>query len=587
MDSPNINYIWSDILIEELVRNGITRFVISSGSRNSPLVIAAAKNPKCETIVHTDERGAAFYALGYAKSSGKPPVLIATSGTANANYYPAVIEASQSALPMILLTADRPIELRDTGAPQTMNQVALYGKYVRWSFDFPAPSMEIEPQFVLTTVDQAVYRSLRAPSGPVHLNCQFREPLAPLATEDNLSDYTTSLAQWQSDDKPHTKYLTPTVRTTKGEIDEIAAKISSSKNGLMVAGPMHAFSQKDHILAVAEKLGIPLLADVGSGLRFDKQASNNILTHYDYILRTPEFLDKFKPDLVIHLGGLPVSNMLNTFLKNSNPKYIYVNDTPFRQDSFHQVNLRVEMDPNTFCKMLIEKEIKANSQLLQLVKNADLIAQQALEKIYEENKTQNELAVARYVIQNLPENHNLFVGNSMPIRDADGTGLKRDVSIHVGVNRSVNGIDGIIASAVGFAAGNKKSTTLLLGDLSMLHDLNSLLLVRNSKTPIFLVVLNNNGSAIFSYLPIAQDNDYFEEFFATPNNITFEHAARQFDLDYFHPTSIAEFEQAFLKSIISDKSTIIEVQTDREASFQNHKKTWEQVSASIIASIHG
>ena len=586
MNPPNINYVWSEILIEELVRNGVCRFIISPGSRNSPLVIAAAKNPKSQTIIHTDERGAAFYALGYAKAIGKPAVLIATSGTANANYYPAVIEASRASVPMILLTSDRPVELRDTDAPQTMNQVNLYGQFVRWSFDLPAPSTEIEPQFVLTTVDQAVYRSIRSPSGPVQLNCQFREPLDPRATWNDFSIYLQPIKNWETAEKPFTEYCIPILGMEDKTINESIARITNSQKSLIIAGPMHGFTNNENITKAAEMLGMPLMADVSSGLRFGGKGSANVMVHYDSVLRTPEFIEQNKPDLVLQLGGLPVSKPLSTYLEQFKPETIYVNDSPFRQDPFHQVSHRIEMNPHDFCKTLIEKGVTASSQLLQSFGKAEQVAEATLNEIFSEENTLSELVVARMIVKNLPENHNLFAANSMPIRDLDASGLKRDAKLNFGVNRGVNGIDGTIATAVGFAAGNGRPTTVVLGDLAMLHDLNSLLLVRNTEIQMTIVVINNNGGGIFSFLPIVQSTETFEEFFATPNDITFEHTAAQFDLNYCKPTSIIECKEMLLQATSGEESVIIEIQTDRQENVRQHQSVWAQISSAIRTSLH-
>ncbi len=587
MNPANINYLWSEILVEELVRNGVRRFVISPGSRNSPLVLAAANHAEAETTVHTDERGAAFYAQGYAKSGGKAAALIATSGTAVANFYPAVCEASQSAIPMILLTADRPVELRDTGAPQTMKQANIYGDYVRWSLDLPCPTTEIKPQFVLTTVDQAVHRATRSPAGPVQLNCQFREPLAPQGSGEDFTNYMRPLDQWEKSDRPFTEYSVPKLRINPEELEEIIDKIAHSKRGLIVGGPMPAFAKRENIRQIAARLKMPVLADVASGLRFGRGVAENVMAHYDYVLREEAFCENNLPDLVLHFGGMPTSTPLNRYLKKSSPEYIYVNNTPFRQDPLHQVTRRLEMEPDEFCKLLADRNVDSASDLLPDFQKAERIAAETLGSLLSAEQGCSELGIARSIINNLPENHNLYLANSMPIRDADASGLKRDAAMQVGFNRGVNGIDGTLASAAGFAAGNGRPTTALLGDLALLHDLNSLLLVRNSGFPITVVVLNNNGGGIFSFLPIAEKNPHFEEFFGTPQNVTFEHAAAQFGLDYHKPHSMAEFEAVYREAVSVHKSALIEIQTERNANREAHKRIWQRVNDAINGTLHG
>lgn len=580
MNFANINYVWSNLLIEELVRNGIEQFVISPGSRNSPLVLAAAGNRKAKTSVHFDERGAAFFALGTAKSAGKPSVLISTSGTAAANYLPAITEANLASLPLIVLTADRPIELRDSGAHQTMKQTDLYGQHVKWSFDLPAPTTEIEANFVLTTVDLAVYQSLRPPAGPVQLNCQFREPLTPEVGSEDFTNYLSPLQNWLNGKKPFTGYQHSVFSTPAQDLKDIFAELKSSQHGLVIIGPLHPYSSKENIYSFISQLNWPVFIDIASGLRFGG-CFKNVFIHYEYFLRSEKFLNKVKPDFILHLGGLPRAKVLNNFIKTSGAKYLCVQNTPFRQDPFHQIDFRIEMAPERFCEILLKQKIQMKSSLLLDIQKAERIAANKLAHFLSCAENCFELAVIRGIVETIPADDNLFLANSMPIRDADACGICRSDKIHVGVNFGVNGIDGTMASAAGFATGNQKSTTVILGDLAFLHDLNSLQLAKHSKAPIIAVVLNNNGGGIFSFLPVADYQDFFENYFGTPHNLSFEGAANFFELSYSNPQNLSEFLSTYKNALGSKQSWIIEIKNDRATNYKAHQKIWSEIIKAI------
>ena len=361
MKPPGIKYLWANLIVEEFVRNGITLFCTSPGSRNSPLVIAVADNPDASAIVHLDERASAFYALGYGKAGGTPAALISTSGTAVANYFPAIIEASHSATPMIILSADRPVELRDTGANQTIDQVKIYGSHVRWSFDLPSPTREISPKFVLTTIDQAVYRARRSPCGPVHINCQFAEPLTPGPDEGIRSEDLELIAPWKKGNMPLTTYTPTRMSLNDDELGPIMEKLTRSSRGLIVVGPLNRQDSAGAMRAAADSLKMPLFADVASGLRFGKEDKSGIITHYDLFLRDPHLSTKYQPDLILHLGGRPVSASLNSYMEKSAADYLRVNYTPFRQDPGHKVTHRIATDPVDICRNIADTRITVGS----------------------------------------------------------------------------------------------------------------------------------------------------------------------------------------------------------------------------------
>ena len=550
----NINSFWASLIIEELVRNGVELFCISPGSRSTPLTVAAARHADAECFVCHDERAAAFLALGYGKAAGRPAALICTSGTAAANYFPAIIEASMDDAPLIVLTADRPPELLDTAANQTINQSLLYGDYTRWRRTLPSPDENVTPRFVLTTVDQAVHRATAIPPGPVHLNCQFREPLAP-TTKEFVEQKDARLIRWEKGKMPLTSYKSTIPISRNEDIHHIAELINTCDNGLVILGRMKTSSQQNpEIGALLSALGWPVYADIASGFRLGPQDWPVV---DDLMLETQKGLKSVQPDIVFHLGGALLSTKLQRHLKASQLEhYILVHENPKRIDPDHIITTRLQHDVSQFCAQLCPDLIEKQKSNLSDARLAHKRVNQCLT-----SNTITESGVARVLSQHLPVEHGLFLGNSMPIRDMSEFAILDGASHAVGTNRGASGIDGIVASAVGYAYGLKKPVTALIGDVAFLHDLNSLNLMHNAPFPVTLICFNNNGGDIFSRLPIAKHKDVFESFFTTPHNLSFEHAAKMFNLPWMRPGTIAHLISVLSKTWSSKKPSIIELNT--------------------------
>jgi len=579
-----VNHLWSRLVIEELVRCGVTTFCISPGSRSAPLVIAAAENTRACTVVHTDERGAAFCAMGYAKATGLPAALMCTSGTAVANYFPAVIEASQSAVPLLILSSDRPVELRDTRSPQTINQVNIFGDYLRWHFDLPAPDTALSPSFLLTTVDQAVYRAVSGPAGPVQINCQFREPLISNQEKQSWDNYLSVLDPWQKTGRPFTTYAKSKSIPSIEDVDRIGNMIGSSKNGLLIAGQLSAGTDKEAIIRLASELGWPLLADINSGIRFACSAPEstcNVIAHYDLYLRIEKFRKKFSPDLILHMGCVPVSRSLNQYIEESHAEYIVVSNHPFRQDPMFRVTQRIETNPGLFALQLSERTQKTASGLTGIFCQAEEISRTIIRDSVLALDDISEWAVSHIIFECVAEESGTYLSNSLPVREADAFAACSDKRLAIGCNRGANGIDGTIASAIGFAAGLSRPSTLLVGDLAVLHDINSLSLIKKIEVPVTIVVLNNDGGGIFSFLPVAELTEYFEAYFATPHGLKFRNAAELFGLPYESPESLSSFKKVYQRSIDSGISSIIEVHTERDKNRVEHEMIWKKVSEKI------
>lgn len=340
--SPNINHLWADLMIEELIRNGIDTFCISPGSRSTPLTVAVARHPKAQSFIHFDERGSAFRALGIAAATHHPCVIITTSGTAAANLFPAIIEASKKKLPLIVLTADRPPELRSTGAHQTIDQVKMYGDYVRWQFDMPCPTTDIAPEFVLTTIDQAISRAMDNPNGPTHINCMYRELQELEEVKPAWKSYLKSISAWQKNSDAYTQYVVSKPQLQRADLDLIVAKIKGIKSGIIVVGKLSDTQEQKNVLKLAEKLNWPIFPDVVSGLRLGI-THKNIISYFDQILLSSKFQTKYKPDGILHLGGRITSKRWYQYMEKVAPsQYIMALSHPLRNDPLHNVTTRVQ-----------------------------------------------------------------------------------------------------------------------------------------------------------------------------------------------------------------------------------------------------
>ncbi len=564
----SINELWGYLIVEELVRNGIDYFVISPGSRSTPLTVAVARHPRAKNIICLDERGAAFHAIGYARATGKPAVLICTSGSAAANYFPAVIEAATDNVPMIILSADRPPELRQTGANQTIHQVNLYGSYPTWQFDLPCPTTEIEPKVVLTTIDLAVSRSQQSPSGVVHLNCMFREPLAPL---DAPVEIPESLMQWQKSQTPYTHYARKLTIPAALEIQSLITTIQHTSKGVLVVGQLKSVAEINAVSRLAAKLDWAVFADIQSELRLSDNLPN--LVHYfDLLLLTDRSELLTNIDTVIQLGTRIVSARWLKWLEKHPPaNYVAIVNDAERHDPSHLVSLRLESDIVAICDRLSQvlSPISVSSWVQELRSASDTIGV-SVDKFLKTTEL-TEPSLARTISQLIPREHGLWVANSMPIRDLDMHGVSDGGGLHIGANRGTSGIEGAIASATGFAMGLQTPVTAIVGDLSSLHDLNSLDLLRRNLRPVIVIIINNDGGGIFSFLPIAKSTAIFDTYFGTPHGLEFSRAAKMFGIDYYHPQDREELIHNYTQALEHRRSAIIEVTTDRAKNWQFHQ----------------
>lgn len=562
------NYVYQ--IVSALVASGVEQVVVSPGSRSTPLAYAFASTKELEMHRQVDERAAAFYALGLAKATAKPVVLLCTSGTAAANYYPAIVEAKYARVPLLVLTADRPHELREVGAPQTINQVRLYGENVKWSAEFPIP--DGAPQtlpFIERHTVRAVNIATTAPFGPVHLNIPFREPL--------IIDFKAELPK-SSYVKSYINELSP----SKQAIAELTQILEQTTNGIIILGELPLGTNTVHLWNFIREVKWPVMIESLSNLRTEVPEDCQVYTisTYDALLKNERFKRNVRPQTVIRFGAQPVSKFLMQFISQSNPEsHIIIDEDPMFRDSTHRSTHFIHALPGEWLSEIVLQQSQAEISYVQFWKMADLLAADVIEKYCD--YANDEGAMVQALLTNIEEDADIFVSSSMPIRDIDTFLLSTNRSFQVFANRGANGIDGVTSTALGFSNGRKtRKTYLLIGDLAFLHDANAFVASRYQQCDVTVVVMNNDGGGIFSYLPQSKVEAHYEDLFATPTALTFEQVAQMYEMDYEKATTKEQFTNALLaKKQTSIK--LIEVFTDREENVKQHRQLWTRINEVI------
>lgn len=555
----NINSIWSAALIEELWRLGVRHCCIAPGSRSAPLAFALAAHDDMNHHIHFDERGLGFFALGVAKATGEPVALITTSGTAVANLFPAVVEAYQSSVPLIVISADRPPELIDCGANQAIDQLGIFGTYTGARLDLPTPDLGISLRWLLSSIDQAFARSC-ARGLPLHVNCMFREPLYPhqpdsTSSQDNNA-YWSTVQKWISSTKPYTEY-----RLTEGTLlpDKRQWQSFTKGNGLIVVGRVPVGTSISAIVALSQRLGWPVLADVQSQLH----GHPAVVRHAELLLASESGRNLYQQaDRILQIGGYLTSKRLDQFIADQDWRVCWMIDpAPRRVDTGLQQDMRLVGDIGVICQELLsasESLRPCQEWLAAFHQLAGRVSQQ----LSHPRTTLDEQWLGSALAGLIPADTTLFLGNSLPIRMVQM--FSTDPLPRVYANRGASGIDGLIATAAGCAAGNQQPIVLLIGDISFLHDLNSLQLARQSKAPMVIILVNNDGGGIFHVttkgcrgeaLQVA--NDYF----VTPHGLNAHYAAALFGISYCAPESVEAFTKAFSQALAQTGCALIEVIT--------------------------
>ncbi len=540
------------VLIEELLRLGVDYFCLAPGSRVTPFTHAIAYNKACEDFIHFDERGLAFHALGYGKALGRPAPLFITSGSSLANIFPAIIEAYQSQTPMMIFSADRPYEERECRSNQTIDQVKFFHRYVRLHHDLPLFDKGTSFDFLASTIDHAYFQSLK---GPVHLNCQFREPFL---TKDSLCDLN-NYQNWKEKRLPHTVFFPKKKSLVK------TPSIDPSKRGVIICGRGVTPSEFKSILKLAKEIRWPILPDIISHGRFGFKSP--VIPYFDLILKNDPHLEI---ESVLHFKDAFTSKALLKDLKKRDlHSYQVVTDLEINIDPNLKPSEYYDTDIETFCSQLELAKDPIEESLLEswALKNNRIHGY--LDSFFQLNSSMSEPFTMRHAFE-VSKPHDLFyIGASMPIRDALAFGFAAH-PLQVYSNRGASGIDGNLSSAFGLSQALDQPITLIIGDLTLLHDLNSLAQVNDLKHAPKIIVLNNSGGGIFSFLPIAKDPKILKRYFQTEHSFNFEYAAKQFNLDYLNPRNFSDLSDCLQKE--NKTPLLIEVETCSDQNLFLHKQ---------------
>ncbi|AFY45352.1 2-succinyl-5-enolpyruvyl-6-hydroxy-3-cyclohexene-1-carboxylic-acid synthase [Nostoc sp. PCC 7107] len=552
----NVNQLWAFVLTETLKRLGLTCAVICPGSRSTPLTVAFAQQvPDIEAISILDERSAAFFALGVAKATGRPVALVCTSGTAGANFYPAVIEAKESRVPLLILTTDRPPELRDCHSGQTIDQVKLYGSYPNWQTELALPAANIEMlAYLRQTVIYAWERTQTPSKGSVHFNIPFRDPLAP------VPDGT----DFQFDSEAFFAAVTNTLPILHSQFP-IPQVWQNCDRGIIIAGVAQPQNPEDYCRAIAtlsQTLQWPVLAEGLSPLRNYADLNPHLISTYDLILRNQQLAKQLAPEMVIQVGDMPTSKELRTWLSSTQPQRWVIDPSDQNLDPLHgqTTHLRISVDE------LEITEINKNNSLSEYLQSwciAEAKVRVAVDQTMGKMEDSFEGKAAWLLSQTLPAGTPLFIANSMPVRDVEYFWQPNNLKVRTYFNRGANGIDGTLSTALGISHG-QQSSVMLTGDLALLHDTNGFLIRNKFIGHLTIVLINNNGGGIFEMLPIAKFDPPFEEFFGTPQDIDFAQLCAAYSVQHELITSWEELQRK-INPLPSKGIRVLELQTNRKA----------------------
>jgi 2-succinyl-5-enolpyruvyl-6-hydroxy-3-cyclohexene-1-carboxylate synthase len=577
VDSTNRNTALCSALVEELVRCGLEHVCVAPGSRSAPLALAFWNEPRVRAWSHVDERCAGFFALGLAQRSGRPVAVLTTSGTAGANLHPAVAEADEARVPLVVITADRPPELRGRGAGQTVDQLKLYGSMVRWFCELGVHDADDAGllHFRSTSV-RAFAAACGPPPGPVHLNVPLQEPLAPRPARDDVTAMEPLALQGRGPDRPLTRVVGPTAAPDAALVSRLAELIADNPRGLIVAGRQRNSALAEPAAALARAAGYPILAEPTSQLRAGEHDRSRVIASYDAILRTrPE---RLRPDLVLRLGDMVTSKAVREWLAiDPAPRQVVVDPEGAWNEPTSRADQILRVDPVALCRTVAaELGPSRDSGWLELwtelARTTDAVIDRFLDSLGDELF---EPRVYRELGPLLPAASTVYVASSMPIRDIETFLPTLEQPLVFLSNRGANGIDGLVSSGLGAAAVSEGRTYILIGDLGLYHDMNGLLAVNRCGVDATILVLNNRGGGIFDFLPIAEHREGYEELFATPTGLDFEKAASLYGLGFTRLASYDRFEEALTRP------GLVEVPLDRRRNVELHRELFERVAEAL------
>ncbi len=568
MQSADVTATFCATVVDEWVKRGVQHAVVAPGSRSTPMALALLNAADVAVHVFHDERSAAFAALGISSVTQLPTLLLCTSGTAAANFYPAVIEASHNEVPLLVLTADRPPELQGIGAPQTIDQQRLYGAAVRSFIDAGVPDDADVSQWRKLAA-RAWNAAVQDRPGPVHVNVAFREPLV-----GSIGDLPR-----QSEETPRHTFGANADKLRIGSqlLSQLIARCSA-KRGVIVAGARGPTPQV--LMSLARHLGWPVLADPLGGARCDDSLA---IRHADAWLRDPSLATEFAPEVVLRFGTLPASKVVGAWLRDITADVVAVSRTAFLIDPDRRVSLHVVTDNDALCADLQSVLNPADKVWSEMWQAAERAARDEITDLLDDETSLSEPGVARNMVAGLPSGSRLVVSSSMPIRDVEwyGGGMSHVV---VQANRGVNGIDGVVSTAVGVAAASGAPTGLLIGDIAFLHDQNGLVELVRRSVDLRVVVIDNRGGGIFSFLPqrSSLDEATFEKVFGTPHGVNLGHLAQAHGLPHQTVTSAAQLRQ----TVAAAGPHITLVSTNRTANVARHDEIHRRVIARVRQIVH-
>jgi 2-succinyl-5-enolpyruvyl-6-hydroxy-3-cyclohexene-1-carboxylate synthase len=618
--------------VDELIVAGVRHFCVCPGSRSTPLALTIARHPAMRSRVarlwmHVDERSAAFFGLGLAKAAREPVALVCTSGTAAANFLPAVVEAFYGRVPLIVLTADRPHELRDCGAPQTIDQVRLFGSHAKWFFDLPLPEASDEAVHHLRTIaSRGVATARERPAGPVHVNCPYREPLIPTWRRDtDDSQWTNPPSVGGNGPEPwpahgqrgsHQVVAQPWVEVVQGprvlapgSVEALASALHDTRRGLLVCGPQDDPELADAVIRLAKTMLYPVLADPLSLVRCGPHDRTLVLDAYDAFLRDAAFVERHAPDLVVRFGAMPTSKPLLLYLqRHRGIRHILVDGEGGWNDPAGLATTVVHADGRGLCDALSADERGTawggqagqssgraggaapgrrapgqcgNLDWFAAWHTANRLAREAIAAEFAGLDELFEGKVFAELASLLPDGALLYAGNSMPVRDLDSFFAGCERRMRFLANRGANGIDGVVSSALGAGAVGEGPLVLVIGDLSFYHDANGLLAAKKHGLRATIVLLNNDGGGIFSFLPQAADQEHFETLFGTPQGLNYRTLAETYGATLTRVSSWDGFRRAVQGGLEADGLTVVEVPTDRQRNVTLHREMWQAVSRAL------
>ncbi|AFZ47864.1 2-succinyl-6-hydroxy-2,4-cyclohexadiene-1-carboxylate synthase [Cyanobacterium stanieri PCC 7202] len=536
LDFRNVNTVWSSLIVETFARLGLENAVICPGSRSTPLTIAFAQHPSIKTIPILDERSASFFALGMAKSSHKPVVLVCTSGTAGANFYPAVIEARYSHIPLIILTGDRPPELRECHAGQTINQVNLYGNYPKWQTELSLPSFKLKRLFYLRqNIIHGWEKASHYAGGVVHFNIPFREPLAPIKKNSYSEEEKASIS---SKLFPGKMKLSTFKINYFGNYENVFSQWQKYQKGIIIAGvdsPDDSLLYSRAIAFLSEKLNFPVLSEALSPVRNYQHYNPNLISTYDIILRNPAYQEELRPEIVILIGEYPTSKELRKWLTENKISTYIITPTCDNLDALHSNSQHIRISAIEFVKNIeptfISQQNNNSQKYLQQWLKIEQKIKNNLDHVINNHDELFEGKISWLLSHHLPAQVPIFIANSMSVRYAEYFWQTNQGEREVYFSRGANGIDGTLSTALGISQ-QKQQAVLLTGDLALLHDTNGFLINQHLSGSLTIVLVNNNGGGIFEMLPIAEFDHIFEEYFATPQQIDFENLSKTYGIEY-------------------------------------------------------